>query len=222
MHGVAERFPACCFLASRRPRVHFFSVPQPSHAASHSLEELLLPVLGRAYGYALRLVQNNADAEDLVQEAVLAAIRGFGGFQAGTNFGAWFFQIITNCFYAQHRRRKNLVEASIDDVPDLFLYDCATELGLQGKAPDPARALLAAIDREQIDQALQRLPEEFRTVAALYFLEDLTYAEIARIVNAPVGTVRSRLHRGRKLLQKHLWQVALDLGLVAGGPEGAE
>jgi RNA polymerase sigma-70 factor, ECF subfamily len=110
----------------------------------------------------------------------------------------------------------------LSEVPDLFLFERAHELGVNQTAADPAAVLLGRLTREQVDFALLCLPEEFRLVAALYFLEDLSYQEIGGIVGVPVGTVRSRLHRGRKVLQRHLWQAALDSGIVAelqGRPE---
>jgi RNA polymerase sigma-70 factor (ECF subfamily) len=182
---------------------------------AETLDALLVPCLERAYAYALRLVKNRADAEDLVQEAALAACKGFATFQPGTNFRRWFFQILTNCFYARHRKRHLDVEVGVDDYMDLPLFDGAEEQGLLDRSSDPARELLSSLDREAIDDALQSLPDDFRVVAALYFVEDLPYAEIADIVTVPVGTVRSRLHRARRLLQKQLWRVAVDRGIVA-------
>lgn len=96
------------------------------------------------------------------------------------------------------------------------MFDGAEEHGLLDR-PNPAQELLARVDRESIDEALRSLPDEFRVVAALYFVEDLSYMEISKIVSIPVGTVRSRLHRGRRLLQKQLWSLAVDRGIVAGG-----
>ena len=173
-----------------------------------------MPILDRAYAYALRLTRDSTEAEDLVQDAALAAVKGFGTFQQGTNFRRWFFQILTNCFYARHRRRRG-DEVSVEDVDDPQLYDGADALGLFQRAPDPARELMARVDRDVIDAALQKLPDEFRMVASLYFIEDLKYAEISEIVNVPVGTVRSRLHRARKILQQQLWRMAVDNGLVS-------
>jgi len=202
--------------------VQVSTVTDPAVSPQRTLDELLLPVLERAYGLALRLTRNPADAEDIVQDAALAAARGFATFRQGTNFKAWFFQILTNCFYTRHRRGRARADLSLEDVPDLYLFDRAEELGLHRSVPDPARELLRRIDREQIDEALQRLPAEFRTVSALYLIEDLSYAEIAEILKLPVGTVRSRLHRGRKLLQQHLWRIAVDAGLVADRPRAED
>ncbi len=183
--------------------------------APHTLDDLLRPLLGRAYGLALRLLRDRADAEDLVQEAALAACRGFGTFQAGTNFKAWFFRILTNCYYYRHRReRYEGPPVEFDETPELYLYSQTAELGLHRGVADPAQTLLDRLDSDQIEAALQGLPHEYRMVSTLYFIEDFSYEEIAGILGIPLGTVRSRLHRGRKILQKLLWRVAVERGLV--------
>lgn len=181
-----------------------------------SLEALLTPLLERAYGYALRLTQNGAEAEDLVQEAALAAVRGFGTYQPGTNFKAWFFRVLTNCFYGRHRRTAREGRATeLDDVPELYLYERTVEMGLHHSVPDPARHVLSRLDADAITAALGSLPEEYRVVSTLYFMDDFSYQEISTVLELPIGTVRSRLHRGRKLLQKRLWDVALEHGIVS-------
>ncbi|HET7251041.1 MAG TPA: sigma-70 family RNA polymerase sigma factor [Gemmatimonadales bacterium] len=183
--------------------------------APQTLDGLLTPLLAGAYGLALRLLRNSADAQDLVQEAALAAARGFGTFQTGTNFKAWFFRILTNCYYSRHRRqRRQGTTADLDEVPDLYLYARAAEAGLHASPADPAQALLNRLDSAQIAGALQSLPQEYRVVSTLYLMEDLSYGEISDILRIPVGTVRSRLHRGRNILKKLLWQVAVEHGLV--------
>ena len=186
--------------------------------APQTLDDLLKPLLARAYGLALRLLRNSADAEDLVQEAVLAACRGFGTFQLGTNFKAWFFRILTNCYYSRHRRLRHEGQLTdLDEVPEQYLYIRTAELGLHGGQSDPVETVFNRLDSEQIVAALQDLPEEYRVVSTLYFMEDLSYGEIADTLGIPVGTVRSRLHRGRKILQKLLWRVAVERGVVRGG-----
>ena len=186
--------------------------------APQALDGLLKPLLGRAYGFALRLLRNRADAEDLVQEAALAASRGFGTFQAGTNFKAWFFRILTNCYYTRHRRERHEgPSVDLDEVPERYLYSRTAELGLHHDSADPVQTVLNRLDSAQIAGALQSLPEEYRVVSTLYFMEDLSYAEIAATLGIPVGTVRSRLHRGRKILQERLWRVAVERGVVAAG-----
>jgi RNA polymerase sigma-70 factor (ECF subfamily) len=183
--------------------------------AAASFESLFAAVFGTAYGVAMRLCRNQADAEDLVQDAALLAHRAFGSFMPGTNFRAWFLKILTNCYYSRRRREKSRpVTSDLDDTPDLYIYARAGEAGFPTQGPDPAAQLLDALGTERVVEAIQRLPDEYRVVSTLYFMEVLSYEEIARALECPVGTVRSRLHRGRKMLQKALWQIAREDGIV--------
>jgi RNA polymerase sigma-70 factor (ECF subfamily) len=191
-------------------------------------EALLGPALSRAYAVALHLTGQPADAEDLVQEAALLAFRGFDGFTRGTNFGAWFTRILINAFLSGRRRRRPEDQAvPLDDVPNAWFQRQAHELVSRDAAPrgptapDVALAVAAKLETEQIGAAISSLPEEFRVVSALYFLQDLSYREIADTLGIPVGTVRSRLHRGRALLQRRLWQLARDHGIVDAALAGA-
>jgi len=102
----------------------------------------------------------------------------------------------------------------LDATPELFLYVQTAELGMHQSAMNPAQAFLGRLDTEQVAAALETLPEEYRTVSTLYFMDDLAYDDIARVLDIPVGTVRSRLHRGRKILQKALWRIAQDHGII--------
>jgi len=180
-----------------------------------SFESLFSGVAHAAFGVAMRLTRNQADAEDLVQDAALLAHRGFGSFMQGTNFRAWFFKILINCYYSRRRREKSRpVTSDLDDTPDLYIYARAGQAGFPTQGPDPAALLLEKLGTERIVGAIGRLPEEYRIVSTLYFMEDLSYEEIARVTECPVGTVRSRLHRGRKMLQKALWQIAEEDGIV--------
>lgn len=178
-------------------------------------EALLRGVLPAAFGTALHLTGNREDAEDLVQEAALNAFRGFGGFERGTNFKAWFFRILLNCFYSARRRRRPAT-ASLYELEDSHLLYLYAQTRAQGWGGDPARELFDRLTSADVARALAALPEEFRVVSTLYFLEDFGYQEIADVLGIPVGTVRSRLHRGRRMLQKRLWRLAEDQGLVAG------
>jgi RNA polymerase sigma-70 factor (ECF subfamily) len=181
-----------------------------------AFEPLFAAVAGTAFGIAMRLTRNQADAEDLVQEAALLAYRGFASFEPGTNFRAWFFKILTNCYFTKHRREKSRpVTSDLDDTPDLYLYARSAEAGFPTQGPDPAAQLLDKLGTERVVAAIDRLPEEYRVVSTLYFMEDLSYEEIAQVLGCPIGTVRSRLHRGRKMLQKALWQVAEESGIIA-------
>ncbi len=192
-------------------------------ATRDEFEALLEPTLDRAWGTARRLTRNDADAEDLVQEAALLAYRGFKGFQRGSNFAAWFLRILMNAFLSSRRRQR--VEdgaVSLDDLPNAWVQRRTHELVRSPEAPagigasDLARTVIGQIEEEEVEAAIDSLPEEFRIVSALYFLQDQPYQSIAELVGIPVGTVRSRLHRGRALLQKRLWEIALDHGLVPG------
>ncbi len=183
-------------------------------AAADVFEELLVPLLGSAYSTALRLTRNPADAEDLVQEAALLAFRGFHSFQSGTNFKAWFFRILTNAYFSKYRQaRRRGPTVPLEDTPELYLFRQAAALGLHGQSADPAGDLLGKLDAEQVIGAMDSLPEEYRVVATLYFVNDLPYEDIATSLGIPIGTVRSRLHRGRRMLQRALWQVAHDHGV---------
>jgi RNA polymerase sigma-70 factor (ECF subfamily) len=132
-------------------------------------------------------------------------------------------RILTNAFLQRRRKLQSRGEpVPIEDVPDLYLYTRTKESGLLGRGEDPARMLLERLGAEQIERALQRLPDEFRLACILHFVEQCPYQEIADVLDCPVGTVRSRLHRGRRLLQKMLWEIAEERGLVHGSAdEGA-
>lgn len=180
-----------------------------------SFESLFAAVAKSAFGVAMRLCRNQADAEDLVQEAALLSYRGFDSFVAGTNFRAWFLKILTNCYYSKLRREKSRpVTSDLDDTPDLYLYARSGQAGFPTQGSDPAAQLLDKLGTERIADAIARLPEDYRVVSTLYFMDDLTYEEIAQVLECPVGTVRSRLHRGRKMLQKVLWRIAEEEGIV--------
>jgi len=192
------------------------SAPEaPPFRPPADFEALFAAVAGTAFGIAMRLTRNQADAEDLVQEAALLAFRAFASFEPGTNFRAWFFKILTNCYFSKRRREKSRpVTSDLDDTPDLYLYARSAEAGFPTQGPDPAAQLLDRLGTERVVTAIAHLPEEYRVVSTLYFMEDLSYEEIAEVLGCPIGTVRSRLHRGRKMLQKALWLVAEESGIV--------
>lgn len=178
-------------------------------------EALLLPILPKAYGTAHHLTHSRDDAEDLIQEASLQAYRAFHTFQAGTNFQAWFFKILINLFRNHCRKRKREPEIAIlDDAPDLYLYTQTAQTGLQKSHSNPVEVVLERMNEAHIRCAIAALPDEYQIVCILYFINELAYQEIADMVGVPVGTVRSRLHRGRKILQKSLWHVAEEEHLL--------
>ncbi len=187
----------------------------PSLVPTESFESLFAGCAQTAYGVAMRLTRSQADAEDLVQDAAFLAHRAFASFTPGTNFRAWFLKILMNCYYSRRRREKSRpVTSDLDDTPDLYVYARSGEAGFPTQGSDPAAQLLDKLGTERIVAAINRLPEEYRIVSTLYFMEDLSYEEIARVLQCPIGTVRSRLHRGRKMLQKALWQIAEEDGIV--------
>lgn len=183
-------------------------------------ESHLTSILAPALKVALYLCRSREDAEDLVQEAALQAFRAFDSFEVGTNFKAWFLRVQHNCFLARHRaqsRRPQTVAIEDDEALDtLYLFDQTRSAGMHKNEGDPAGAFLSRLDGAQIADALRALPPEYRVVATLYFVEELSYEQIAQVVECPLNTVRSRLHRSRRLLQHALWELAQERGLVAG------
>lgn len=188
-------------------------------SAAQRFESYLRPMLTAVYGTALHLTRNRDDAEDLVQEAALQAFRAFDSFQQGTNFKAWFFRILTNLFINAYRKRQRTPEVETlsesDDAPALYLFKRTREIGMHARNPNPAALVIERLEVEQVSRAIAALPEDYRLVSALYFMEEFSYQEIAEIVGCPVGTVRSRLHRGRRMLQKSLWHIAEQQGIIA-------
>ena len=187
----------------------------PVTLSAEEFQSRLVDVLPALYRYAFRLTRNRADAEDLVQDTALRAFRAIAQFERGTNFKAWIFRILTRGFWANHRRgqrRPNTVD--FDDTPDLYLYARSAEHGLQWRGEDPAHALIDRLGAERVAEAIGQLPEEYGVVCTLCFLEEFAYHEVAEVLEVPVGTVRSRLHRGRKMLQKALWYLAQEAGIV--------
>jgi RNA polymerase sigma-70 factor (ECF subfamily) len=185
-----------------------------------TFSELAMPYMGPLYSAALRMTRNPADAEDLVQETYLRAYRAFDSFQEGTNLKAWLYRILTNTFINQYRAAKRRPEQSdIEDVEDLYLYRRlgGLEAALAGRSPETQ--VLEGIPDAEVKEALESLPEQFRMAVLLADVEGFAYKEIADILEIPIGTVMSRLHRGRKQLQKRLWNYAVERGLATGtGP----
>ena len=173
----------------------------------------MLPLLPSLYSAALRMTRNPADAEDLVQETYLRAFRGFGGFEEGTNLRAWMYRILANTFINAYRKRqREPVTVPDEDVEDWYLYDKLGEAGIEASAES---AVLERLPDEDVQRALEALPDGFRLAVLLADVEGFSYKEIAQIMGIPIGTVMSRLHRGRKALEKALWETVRERGLVA-------
>jgi RNA polymerase sigma-70 factor (ECF subfamily) len=182
-------------------------------ALRERFERDVLPLLPSLYSAAMRLTRNRTDAEDLVQETYLRAFRGFAGFQEGTNLKAWLYRILTNSYintYRKKQREPQIVEGP-DDVDEWYLYD---RLGGRSVEDSAETTVLDQIPDQGVKDALESLPERFRLPVLLADVEGFSYKEIAEIMETPIGTVMSRLHRGRKALEKALWETAKERGLV--------
>ena len=174
-------------------------------------EREALPILETMYGAALRMTRNPSDAEDLLQETALKAYQGFSQFQPGTNLKAWLYRILTNAYISGYRKaRRQPVEVSADGGGDFSLYDQLSDAGVGS----PEQELLDQIPEEEVKRALESLPDQFRISVMLADVEGFSYKEIADITDVSIGTVMSRLHRGRKALQRALWEYARTHGLV--------
>jgi RNA polymerase sigma-70 factor (ECF subfamily) len=171
-----------------------------------------LPLLSGMYSAAYRLTRNAADAEDLVQETFLRAYRGFHQFQQGTNLKAWLYRILMNTFINSYRKRQREPQTvSDEEIADWYLYSKMAESGLE---PSAETSVIESLPDEEVQEALSSLPEQFRIAVLLADVEGFSYKEIAEITDVPIGTVMSRLHRGRKALEKRLWNVVRERGLV--------
>ncbi len=173
-------------------------------------ESEMNPHLDALYRNAMRLTGNANDADDLLQDTYLRAYRFFYQYQPGTNAKAWLFRIMNTVFLNEYRRKARQGETvSYDGLEDFYLYNRLVEDFSGNDRPEtdnPEKLVLEKLDIETIERAIAALPNEFRDTVALATLEEMSYQEIADALSIPVGTVRSRLSRGRKLLQKALWE----------------
>jgi RNA polymerase sigma-70 factor (ECF subfamily) len=167
------------------------------------------------FSAAMRMTRNTSDAEDLVQEAYLKAFRSFHTFQEGTNLRAWLFRILTNTYINKYRaKQRRFDETDLADVEDLYLYKRL------GTFEDPTigrsaeESLMKMLPDSDVKQALESLPENFRMPVILADVEGFAYKEIAEMLDIPIGTVMSRLHRGRKAMQKALYDYAVENGIA--------
>jgi len=176
-------------------------------------ERVALPQLSHLYTSAFYLTKDRADAEDLVQETYLRAIRFFEKFEQGTNIKAWLLSILRNLFinrYRQKRREPTSVDwEEIDEV-----YESVVEQGENQGGGNPEYHIVSQMMDDEVVAALKGLPEEFRTAIILVDIEELSYQETAQVLECPMGTVRSRVSRGRRMLQAALRDYALQKGLL--------
>ena len=180
-----------------------------------TFEDDALQYASQLHSAALRLTRHPADADDLVQETYLKAYRAYDQFRPGTNLKAWLYRILTNTFINKYRHdARRPAETDIDDVEDLYLYRRLAN-GDAGRSAESE--VLDKLGEESVRDAIERLPEHFRLPVILADVEGFSYKEIAGILDVPIGTVMSRLHRGRKILQRELWTVATERGFVPDG-----
>jgi RNA polymerase sigma-70 factor, ECF subfamily len=201
---------------------NFMTENKTDQAKKREFEELFLPLLDNLYSIALRMTRNEKDAEDLVQETYLKAFRFFHRFERGTNARAWALTILTNTFRTRYRKKKQ--EPAMVDFEAVENFCLADEMVKEITASDKSEARNADIVTsvlkdyvsDDIIEALESVPEQFRIAVLLSDVEGFSYQEISEILGISVGTVKSRIFRGRKILQKQLWDFAKQRGIVKG------
>jgi RNA polymerase sigma-70 factor (ECF subfamily) len=190
-------------------RTHLASwLSSPDSAAEFEAE--VLPLRDELRRVALRLTQSPESAEDLVQETLLHAFQGFGRFRRGTNLRAWLMRILLNLFISHYRHQQRSVPTiSLEGLlEELEMAEEEAGLLVDESAISPEDALLARVLDEEVERALEKLPDAFREAVILCDLQGLSYAEAAQQLGVPIGTVRSRLSRGREILRRLLWDYA--------------
>jgi RNA polymerase sigma-70 factor, ECF subfamily len=197
------------------------SAQETAEQRRQRFERDALPYLDQLYAAAMRMTRNPADAEDLVQETFVKAYGNFHQFAEGTNLKAWLYRILTNTFINTYRKRQRQPQqANTDTVEDwqLAAAESHTSTGLRS-------AEMEALDHlpdSDVKEALQKLPEDFRLAVYLADVEGFSYKEIAEIMETPIGTVMSRLHRGRRGLERLLADYARERGLVRASADGPQ
>ena len=184
-------------------------------ADQHTFADDAMQFAPQLFGTALRMTRNRADAEDLVQDTMLKAFKAYESFEVGTNLRAWLFRILTNTFINSYNSKKvRPKEEDLGDLPDLYLYRHVGQMSekLQGRSAEDV--VFDLFTDDEVRTALEELPEAYLLPILLADVQEFSYQEIADILDVPIGTVMSRLHRGRKALQKSLVSFATRRGLI--------
>jgi RNA polymerase sigma-70 factor (ECF subfamily) len=172
---------------------------------------LYKPYLGSLKNTAYRLSRDNMEADDLLQETLFKAYRGLKSFEPNTNFRAWIFRILVNTYLTQYRKKsKQPLKVSYDDMEDFMLYQ-GTDMDFDYD-PENTESVKGELFGDEIQTVLDKMPYYFKLVVMLYDIEGFSYSEISQMINIPVGTVMSRLSRGRKLLRQKLRRYAKSKG----------
>ncbi len=192
------------------------------HKKGWDFEAAAMPFVDALYNTAYRMTRNAEDAEDLVQEAYLKAYKYYDKFEEGTNFKAWLFKIMKNTFINNYRKKQQAPpQSDFADIEESFETQVSEEAG-QKKIKNPEEELLQDVLDEDVQRAIDELPPDYRMVVLLADLENFSYKEIAEILDVPVGTVMSRLYRGRRLLEKVMLAYARDHGYIGEEEEPAK
>jgi len=189
------------------------------HRRREEFEEVALPHFDALFNLALNLTRNRKDAEDLVQEAYLRAYRFFDSFQSGTHIKAWLFRILRNTFINRYRAAKvRPDEVDFGKIESGYERSIERTFAEDHQPPSPEDLVMDGVLDREIVEAMESLPEEYRTVVVMALVEEMSYKEIAAALSIPLGTVMSRLHRGRKMLQAALLDFATRKGIHRPAP----